>query len=194
MCLTFSHRNASSSIRAPRIFISLPRIISTPLAYAFGAVSKIFLLRFYADNDDCRIVKVNLPAAPVRVHAQGVCHNVAQENPAQLFFIARIGKRREPLAVLKINIPAAFSARRDLESLALLFIQAIQSASRAGTIATAIITPATMTSRISRLARGSASRPDAVRLSAQWERRLDIRFFNLKKCVALNRPSQYRPS
>jgi hypothetical protein len=33
-----------------------------------------------------------------------------------------------------------------------------------------------------------------VRLSARWERRLDIRFFNLKKCVALNRPSQYRPS
>src|SRR5215813_10397983 len=29
MCLTFSHRSASSNIRAPRIFISSPQIIST---------------------------------------------------------------------------------------------------------------------------------------------------------------------
>src|SRR5262245_25729625 len=91
-----------------------------------------------------------------------------------------------PLAILKIKIPAAFSARRALESLALLFLQAIQSTSRAGIIATAIISPTTMTSRISRLARGSASRPVAVRLSAQWERPLGIRYFNLKKWVALS--------
>jgi hypothetical protein len=87
-----------------------------------------------------------------------------------------------PRAALKIKIPAAFSARRDLESLALLSLQAIQSASRAGIIATAIITPITiMTLRISRLTRSSASRPEAARLGARWERRLDIRFFNLKK-------------
>src|SRR5215510_12472946 len=37
MCLTFSHRSASSNIRAPRIFIKSPRIF-LPLAYARGAV------------------------------------------------------------------------------------------------------------------------------------------------------------
>src|SRR5262245_33446178 len=86
-----------------------------------------------------------------------------------------------PLEALKIKIPAAFSARRDLESLALLSLQAFQPASRAGIIAIAIIIMlTTMTLRISRLTRSAASRPEAARSSARWERRLDIRFLNLK--------------
>jgi hypothetical protein len=40
-------------------------MLSSPLAYARGAVPKLecFLFRFYADENDRRVVKVNLLAA-----------------------------------------------------------------------------------------------------------------------------------
>ena len=99
-----------------------------------------------------------------------------------------------PLVARKTKNPGGLFSSPGFGFFCLTLFQAVQSASRAGIIATAIITPTTMTLRISRLTRSSASRPKAARSSARWERRLDIRFFNLKKWVASHRRSQYRPS
>lgn len=102
--------------------------------------------------------------------------------------------KRAALTVLKMKNPGGLFSSPGFGIFCLTLFQAVQSASRAGIIATAIIMPTTMTLRISRLTRSSASRPKAARSSLRWERRLDIRFFNLKKWVASNRRSQYRPS
>src|SRR5262249_35300635 len=141
-------RSDSSNIRAPRIFINSPRKFLHRLLTR--AVPYQDLENFYTA---C------------------LCARYRIKTSNGLYAACLRARRRA-----KTKTPAGFSARRGLESFALLFLQAVQSASCAVIIAIAIIRPTTMTLSISRLTRNPAWEPEAMRPSANLKRRLDIMF------------------
>src|SRR5262249_55466914 len=65
----FPSNNFYSRAATPRGALINHQMISMPLACARGSKFKYLLFSFCAENNDCRIVKVNPPAAPVRAHA-----------------------------------------------------------------------------------------------------------------------------